>query len=56
MPILPADVITLLVRFAPVFFTRAWRHIPLHVVVMISFHGRELLPLTASCVGQRTEL
>jgi hypothetical protein len=32
MPILPADVMMLLVCFAPVFSTRVWRQVPLLVM------------------------
>src|SRR5260370_19649101 len=40
MPILPADVMALLVCFAPVFSPRVWRHVPLLVVGAILAPGQ----------------
>jgi hypothetical protein len=51
MPVLPADVMTLLVCFAPVFSTRVWRHIPLLVVGAILAPGQRTVAAVLRVLG-----
>ncbi len=51
MPILPADVMTLLVCFAPVFSPRVWRHVPLLVVGAILAPGQRTVTAVLRVLG-----
>src|SRR5258708_35911022 len=51
MPILPADVMTLLVCFAPVFSPRVWRHVPLLVVGAILAPGQRTVTAVLRLLG-----
>lgn len=51
MPILPADVMTLLICFAPVFSTRVWRHVPLLVVGAILAPGQRTVAAVLRVMG-----
>src|SRR5258707_9259454 len=54
MLILPADIITLLNVFAPLFSRRTWRHVPLLIVGAILAPGRRMVSsaLRATGLGQ----
>ena len=51
MPILPADVMALLVCFASVFSTRIWRHVPLLVVGAILAPGQRTVAAVLRVLG-----
>lgn len=51
MPLLPADVMMLLVRFAPVFSTRVWRHVPLLVMGAILAPGQRTVAAVLRVMG-----
>jgi DDE superfamily endonuclease len=51
MPVLPADVMTLFVCFAPVFSTRVWRHVPLLVVGAILAPGQRTVAAVLRVLG-----
>jgi DDE superfamily endonuclease len=51
MPILPADVMALLVCFARVFSTRIWRHVPLLVVGAILAPGQRTVAAVLRVLG-----
>jgi hypothetical protein len=51
MPILPADVMTLFVCFAPVFSTRVWRHVPFLVVGAILAPGQRTVAAVLRVLG-----
>jgi hypothetical protein len=51
MPILPADMMTLVVCFAPVFCTRMWRHVPLLVVGAILAPGQRTVAAVLRVLG-----
>src|SRR5580765_1657665 len=51
MLILPADVMTLFVCFAPVFSTRVWRHVPFLVVGAILAPGQRTVAAVLRVLG-----
>jgi DDE superfamily endonuclease len=51
MLLLPADIITLLAPFAPVFSRRVWRHIPVLVAGAILAPGRRMVSSALRVVG-----
>jgi DDE superfamily endonuclease len=51
MPILPADVLALLVCFAPLFSARVWRHVPLLVIGAILAPGQRTVAAALRVMG-----
>jgi len=51
MPVLPADLMTLLVCFAPVFSTRVWQHVPLVVVGAVLAPGQRTVTAVLRVLG-----
>jgi hypothetical protein len=51
MPVLPADIMTLLICFAPVFSTRVWRHVSLLVVGAILARGQRTITAVLRALG-----
>jgi DDE superfamily endonuclease len=51
MPILPAELLTVLEHFAPLFSRRTWRHVPLLIVGAILAPGRRMVSSALRAIG-----